>query len=172
MRISDFNLHFGQILTALELTKTQRKSLVRKLIGFGLGTTWVAFETGVSLCQATGLSEELQPLFSRSSHFQPNPMDNIFLRATGFATLVWEGHIIAYRPSKRSVNATNLLGLGKKPREFLECFLRENPEIEAKECSASVHRALNGMYIADAHVGDLCRFLHVDGAVAEALQNA
>lgn len=67
-RKSDFQLHLNEILKALELKKDERGQLVRELKKFGLNFQgWVPFRDGVFVCQAMGLSEELQPLFTQSN---------------------------------------------------------------------------------------------------------
>lgn len=165
MRTSDGQLHVGQILKVRNVTRSQRDSYWYKLKARGLNPPWVPFGDGVFLCQATGLSEELQPLLSLLPDPQPNPTQNYFLNARGFATLAWKDRLFAYRPWKRTINATSLLGLSNKPKEHLEKVLQENPRISAEEINASTHQALDGIYISATDVEVLCSTLGLDMTV-------
>lgn len=149
MRTSDYRLNAFQILSAAGTDKTKRDLYLRRLKRREAierttekGEAWVPFQDGVFLCQAVDLQSELGPLLSYARLALPERGENYFLvpekprqrqlnerPVQGYATLLYNNRVIAYKPVERSVNVTHLLKLGDIPRPELAKFFKKNPAI-------------------------------------------
>ncbi|PWI64660.1 hypothetical protein PCL_08669 [Purpureocillium lilacinum] len=172
MRTEDHQINVSEVLQASRLTKRQRANLRRALERHGIIAPqgrqhWVPFRDGVFACQATGLDQDLLPLLSYACLPFPDRDDN-YLRinkhdrplmeiledSPDFAGLRIGDHVVAYRPSERTINATHLVTTGNWRRYDLAKFLQANPDIITDRSIR--HRRLQGTYISYEAAQRLC----------------
>ena len=75
--------------------------------------------------------------------------------------------VVAYRPSDRTINATQLLKSGSTPRTMLQQFFAKNPSI-VKQVRRS-HANTQGTYISFKDARILCTHFHLDSNPLERL---
>ncbi|KAK4069823.1 hypothetical protein Purlil1_13629 [Purpureocillium lilacinum] len=175
MRTEDHQINVTQVMQASNLDRTQRANLRRALKQYGIVAPqrrqdWVSFRDGVFACQATGLDQQLLPLLSYARRPFPDRKDNnlyinkrdrplmdILEQLPGFAGLNIGDHVVAYRWSERTINATQLIATGNWPRGKLFRFLKANPDIVTD--TFAPHRRVRGTYISYEAAQRLCNHL-------------
>lgn len=178
MRASDFELNARQILLAGTSSGSKRARILAQLKSRGVegqisnhnDDVWVSFRDGVFLCQAVGLEKDLAPLLSYSPLPYPNRDENYLLPEdkgswmikSGFATVSFGDHLIAYRPADRTVNATHLLKLGDISRRSLTTFFKASSGIH-KDVQFG-HPSVSGTYISFEDAVNLCMYYGINPA--------
>ncbi|KAK4064928.1 hypothetical protein Purlil1_14079 [Purpureocillium lilacinum] len=175
MCTEDHQINVSEVLQASRLTRRQRANLRRALERHGIVAPqgrrrWVPFRDGVFACQATGLDQQLLPLLSYARRPFPDRKDNylyinkrdrplveILEESPDFAGLQIGDHVVAYRPSERTINATHLVTTGNWRRDDLAKFLQANPDIITD--TSMRHRHLQGTYISYEAAQRLCDHL-------------
>ncbi|KAK4064306.1 hypothetical protein Purlil1_14102 [Purpureocillium lilacinum] len=175
MSTPDLQISVSQVLQASDLNRKPRANLRRGLQERGVITSqgrqeWVPFRDGVFACQAAGLDQDLLPLLSYACLPFPDRDDNylrinkhdrplmeILEESPDFAGLRIGDHVVAYRPSERTINARHLLASGNGRRCDLTRFLQANPDIITDK--SICHRRLQGTYISYEAAQRLCDHL-------------
>ena len=175
MSTPDLQINVSQVLQASDLNRKPKANLRRGLQERGVITAqgrqeWVPFRDGVFACQAAGLDQDLLPLLSYARLPFPDRDDNylrlnkhdrplmeILEESPDFAGLKIGDHVVAYRPSERTINARHLLASGNGRRCDLTRFLQANPDIITVK--SACHRRLQGTYISYEAAQRLCDHL-------------
>ena len=175
MRTEDHQINVSQVLLASKLKKQQKVNLRSALEEHGIiaprgRQNWVPFRDGVFACQATGVDQQLLPLLSyarlplpdrNDNYLQINkrarPLMEILDESPGFAGLEIGDRVVAYRPSERTINATQLIATKDPRRTKLVRFLKANSDIATDRYAP--HHRLRGTYISYEAAQRLCDHL-------------
>ena len=175
MRTEDHQINVSQVLLASKLKKQQKVNLRSALEEHGIIAPrgrqhWVPFRDGVFACQATGVDQQLLPLLSyarlplpdrNENYLQINkrarPLMEILDESPGFAGLEIGDRVVAYRPSERTINATQLIATKDPRRTKLVRFLKANSDIVTDRYAP--HHRLRGTYISYEAAQRLCDHL-------------
>ena len=172
MRTEDHQIDVSQVFLASKLKKQQKINLREALEEHGIiaprgRQIWVPFRDGVFACQATGIDQQLLPLLSyaclpfpdrNDNYLQINkrdrPLMEILEESPGFAGLKIGDNVVAYRPSERTINATQLIATKDPRRNKLFRFLKANRDIVTDRYAP--HDRLRGTYISYEAAHRLC----------------
>ncbi|KJZ76550.1 hypothetical protein HIM_03886 [Hirsutella minnesotensis 3608] len=164
MRTADFQINVSQIFKAAKVEKASqdycRNALKQRCVIYrptSRGDAWVPFRDGVFVCQKVGFDDELMPLLLHAQLPIPDRQDNYLFRqgsarelggeqAGDYASLEYGDGVVAYRPSERLINITQILKTGGVKLSELPKLLAKNPGIMRKICRGRA--SIRGTYIS------------------------
>lgn len=172
MRTLDYKMNATGICSAAGLKKAMRDDYLKTFKRRGLVTpikfrgqkqSWVPFQDGVFLCQALNLFDELIELFLQAPINVPSEEENYLLTEQrkqaelpdGYKALLRDKYFVAYMPSTRRVNATQLLKLSHVPRRRLGQYFSQNPQVSKYVLRGNA--SAQGTYVDFEDARQLCR---------------